>query len=403
MGEKKKFVVSVDLGGEGQVSLKTHEAVEEWVASQIEFWQWAHGQRNDNAIQQAWGKLNQTFTNIRNINNEAIRFIDQDPYEAKQQALESAIQQLADPKNGMLSENPKSIFLQDLRESHGDRVAAYCLAMFMETGITANNPQAIQGSVEAVLYDRGIKSSARPEKKALATLKKNFQTEWQEYKEKYEGLADDYAEVKGNVDATLDTFKTEFAEDQQARDVEHQEFKETVNNQWEAIKQTFTDHMALQAPIEYWRDKKKSHRVRAIWYSIATAAAVGATLFGLYELGELLLLGESSKWEGLPGVTWLGVPLWHVVLLTVMGSVGVWIIRILVRLLLSEIHLMADADERVVMAKTYLALLKEDKGPESGDRTLILQTLFRPSSKGIVGDEAHPVMPSDWISKVMGK
>jgi hypothetical protein len=54
------------------------------------------------------------------------------------------------------------------------------------------------------------------------------------------------------------------------------------------------------------------------------------------------------------------------------------IVRILVRLLLSNIHLLTDAGERVTMVQTYLALLKRGKLKDD-ERMFILQTLFRPT------------------------
>jgi hypothetical protein len=57
----------------------------------------------------------------------------------------------------------------------------------------------------------------------------------------------------------------------------------------------------------------------------------------------------------------------------------VWVVRILVRLLLSNIHLLTDARERVTMVQTYLALLRRGKIKDD-ERMFILQTLFRPET-----------------------
>lgn len=62
------------------------------------------------------------------------------------------------------------------------------------------------------------------------------------------------------------------------------------------------------------------------------------------------------------------------------------------RLYLSEHHLSVDADERAVMAKTYLALVNEDKADKE-DRHIVLETLFRHSTDGIVKDDASPPFP----------
>jgi hypothetical protein len=78
--------------------------------------------------------------------------------------------------------------------------------------------------------------------------------------------------------------------------------------------------------------------------------------------------------------------------------IGVWAIRVLVRLLLSNLHLEAEAVERRTMLLTYLALLRRGQGPSEQQRELILQTLFRPSATGIVKDDALPPIVAKWLN-----
>jgi hypothetical protein len=80
-----------------------------------------------------------------------------------------------------------------------------------------------------------------------------------------------------------------------------------------------------------------------------------------------------------------------------------WFERIFVRLLLSQVHLYTDASERVVMAKTYIALLREGQGMKDEDRRLILQALFRPAVTGIVKDDAIPPTVLEWITRLGSK
>ena len=56
-----------------------------------------------------------------------------------------------------------------------------------------------------------------------------------------------------------------------------------------------------------------------------------------------------------------------------------------------DLRLHTDAGERVVMAQTSLALVAESAGPKDVDRTLVLSSLFRPSSTGVVKDDAAPL------------
>lgn len=80
-------------------------------------------------------------------------------------------------------------------------------------------------------------------------------------------------------------------------------------------------------------------------------------------------------------------------------SLGIWIIRILMKIALSNYHLSIDANERVIMIRTYLALLKEGSGFSDDDKKVILDNIFRPTNHGIIKDESS-VTVTDIISSL---
>ena len=54
------------------------------------------------------------------------------------------------------------------------------------------------------------------------------------------------------------------------------------------------------------------------------------------------------------------------------------------------------------MLQTYLALLREGGKLDGNTHTLILQALFRPSSTGIVRDDASPPFMAQWLKMTTG-
>lgn len=66
-------------------------------------------------------------------------------------------------------------------------------------------------------------------------------------------------------------------------------------------------------------------------------------------------------------------------------------------------HLENDAAERVTMAKTYLALIRDGALPKGDSITTILAALFRPTGDGIVKDEGLPPTAMEWLTKLGGK
>jgi hypothetical protein len=84
----------------------------------------------------------------------------------------------------------------------------------------------------------------------------------------------------------------------------------------------------------------------------------------------------------------------------IITTIVFWISRVLLRIYLSDRHLLTDAEERVAMIKTYLALSNEGK-VEAVDRALILAPLFRSASDGIVKDEGPDASVAGVLAKLL--
>jgi len=146
---------------------------------------------------------------------------------------------------------------------------------------------------------------------------------------------------------------------------------------------TFTEKMALKAPVEYWEKKAAKHKASEgvmqgwlwVYFPLAFTCLVG--MFG--GVGYYLLTTPATSLP--PG-------------LTVVASAGLatsagmlfWIGRLLTKLYLSQHHLRQDAEERATMTTTYLALT-EVSAPGDTDRQIVLNALFRSTPDGIVKEE----------------
>jgi hypothetical protein len=93
---------------------------------------------------------------------------------------------------------------------------------------------------------------------------------------------------------------------------------------------------------------------------------------------------------------------WKIGSFILLATLGFWVIRILVRLFLSHIHLENDAAERVTMAQTFLALKRDSALSGTEHIGTILAALFRPTGDGIVKDEGLPPTAMEWLTKLGG-
>ncbi len=155
-----------------------------------------------------------------------------------------------------------------------------------------------------------------------------------------------------------------------------------------AVEAAFREKIALQAPVQYWREKasehvrvKKDRLAHLKWFFPATLIAV--LVMFIAAAGGLLAADHFLKGTSNTVLVITGAGL------ATMTGLLLWIGRLLTKLYLSEHHLAHDAEERAVMTMTYLALTQERAADEK-DRALVLAALFRNTSDGIVKDDAAP-------------
>lgn len=151
------------------------------------------------------------------------------------------------------------------------------------------------------------------------------------------------------------------------------------------LKRAFKDGMALRGPVEYWSTKASTHQTKAKNLMLGSFGSM---------VGLGVVLGLLSTWifqtlnkDGLPDT-------WKISVLVLVGVLGIWAVRLVVRMWLSNAHLSTDAEERVTMVQTYLALIEDGKMTKDEDRALVLTPLFRPAADGLVKDEGlpHPML-----------
>ena len=153
-----------------------------------------------------------------------------------------------------------------------------------------------------------------------------------------------------------------------------------------AIKKTFENEIQLRSAVAYWDEKKSKHQEFSKYLlrkmSWIIPAGVCITAFLIFKLFGF----ASAETEG---TNFLDKNFKYVVSLLLITLV-VWAIRLAVKIWLSNVHLANDADERVVLVKTYLALQKDNVMPDDGDRRVVINSLFRQATDGVVKDDGIP-------------
>jgi len=151
------------------------------------------------------------------------------------------------------------------------------------------------------------------------------------------------------------------------------------NTKMTVLQETFRKDMALRAPVSYWEGQRRLHSAKSKDVGCGVVGAMVVLLAVIFFLVKWAFEGVT------PGAA---LPTWETVILGLVGGMGFWAVRLIVRIYLSHRHLANDAAERVTMVKTYLSLHEDGKVPSDDDRKLVLVALFRSASDGFVKDDA---------------
>ena len=162
----------------------------------------------------------------------------------------------------------------------------------------------------------------------------------------------------------------------------------------------------LQESFKFWEKQRKSYIYPYDFYVIFSVFIVLALLYNVFDflntnpsIPSMFLDGNIT--ENLKA-TIQKRDLWKYGFLILSITLTIWFVRILMKIALSNYHLAVDAKERIVMIRTYLALMQEGKGFEQDDRKVILDNIFRPTNHGIIKDEAS-ITITDILSAIKSK
>jgi Family of unknown function (DUF6161) len=212
----------------------------------------------------------------------------------------------------------------------------------------------------------------------LNTLIGDKATALEALQSRFDNTANDLARRLGQQDE-------EFRALIEAQAKAHAKLMEDHGTQMENLRKAYKEDMKLRGSISYWTTRGNQHVeltrtfAKRSWQALLALSVVVS--LGAWVIGATTPADKPPEW-------------WKLAVLGLVGVCGVWGVRLVVRMYLSHQHLATDADERVTMAQTYLALVAEGMLTNDDERRIVLQPLFRPAVDGIVKDEGvpHPIL-----------
>ncbi len=369
------------------------EELQEWASNERNFFEWlANGSKQDGNAQHAWQHTDEWLNNIDNFIQQYRQHQDNDEHVQKiANNLHNQILQKISKGHLKTSQNSDSIFVKNISEVKDPVVACYAMNTLLDVGNNFNSAKALLGAFLAFQYKQGSASTVEAQVEALEILKSNWDQRLNERHLEIRTQNENLIQEIGNLKNQIATLKSEI---ENQKETQHSEFQKKLVESEKTlsdIARTYDEKLSLQASVNYWREKRTEHTeiMRKVG---ACTLLLAFAVFGvfIYAANELLQVKASE------------VELWRLAVMLAISTFGIWVTRLAAQIFISNLHLRTDADERVTMIQTYLALLREGSGPKEDERQLILQTLFRPSSTGFIKDDG-PASFNELIAKVLSK
>jgi hypothetical protein len=281
-----------------------------------------------------------------------------------------------------------SLFQQQGQIQNASNIRGIIAMWLYDFGLDPSSSQALKNRLEKQLISMQIESKKLQETVADDDLKlhetiKSAQVDFEKWLNNSEHMTNEQKKYWSKMTSTGRKWLLHKRLQESKR---HAVARKKAEDEYSKTLQAFREQMKLKGPVEYWEEKSKSHLSNT-----ESRAKSLRNYIGVVSLVGLIVLTGASLW--LPTLIkqetpWPIVGFWTAITLLV-ATVIIWIGRIKVRLYLSEHHLAIDAKERATMAMTYLALTAQGAAEEK-DRSIVLAALFRPSTDGVVKDDAAP-------------
>ncbi len=386
MGENENSeaepLITLDLGEHngGERPFFDSKSLVKWLEQEVEHFGWIGSQHT--ATRAVFKKLQQLRTFGQHYHEDPLR---NDQVSARARTV-YALERMP------TSESPVGQLVTSVRATHGDNAGSAALSYFLSGHPMPpihEDREAMLGTVLATLYHLELVGSLQSESASLAALRVRWEETLSAEHAATLASLDEADRLLADVDDRYGRYRRAglrtIASMRAARRASIDRLDSALNDSLASAEKRLAEHeafyrseIALREAVEYWTSKAEDYGAAADRFLPAAFSMM--VLAGLGAVGASAVVIDTNT----PG--W-----WEVVTVGSVIVFGFWMVRIFVRLALSNRHLATDAEERVVMAKTYLSLLEDERRPVGEqDRVLVLQALFRPSSTGLVRDDAAP-------------
>jgi hypothetical protein len=360
----------------GEFAPRSADEIERWLDKEADFWKWLRTPvRNEQPHKAMRNKQFYAEDEIRQ--NLAAFKADPQANQGAIQLVEQRIRTRYVTELAIHSSSPRALFVANIatRDALLAAVTAYIL--------TGNDPPAfdrrgVTATALAAAYNHGLTASPKDFEEPMRTALREIETD-RERLVRAAGEANDEWNIQREKIAVLHVEQTKtFGEQQAARQTEFAKVLAEHEKKVTDIRDSLSKDMALKAAVTYFRDKAKSHSRKSFVFTLISLGVGGGAVSVAFVIAKYVFGGSGTATPVQIGLT------------VVCGFLVLWLLRLLVRILLSNLHIATDLNNRATLVQSYLALIAEGGALGDKDRAQIVSLVFRPVNDGLVRDDGAP-------------
>lgn len=393
MSENDQTPILLDITlpcSEERFILPTVKDAENWLNEFREDWEWAARSRGGPQY------LRNFAQEIQNFISEVAQFLQSikdaaGNHPRHQNALRDRFER-AKTSAWILSADPEMQFVQETRKQD-ESMALVQLHYFKMGPIASNelNGHQFEAQLDAMIFRRKLADLSPSTKAALTKSVTAYEANLSQLREQKAKQDSEWKEQLTVIQSTLKEHSTNLQNLYDTRTTKLDDYLTESDSKIGAWKKAHREEINLKEPVTFWAKKQKNSLITAIILGIVFIA-------GLVVAGNILMAETKTIYEGLKVGD--SIEYWRIAAMLLVGGLVFWFLRILSKIFLSQLHAWSDAQERVVMVRTYLSLLQDEKALDQNDRRLVLEALFRPAPSGIIKDDGVPPAVFEMISKL---
>lgn len=386
--------LSIDIGAKH--SFKNYEKIIEWANKELEFYKTIGNP----------GNIVHTYTHtlINNITskfnqNQNDKFTGEDLINELKNFIETTYK-----TQGLIASKSKEgiWLLKQHNENSSLTLGSFSYYQNKIKGVSINTTNKRYGEFSAYLFDNGIQPD-------FETEKNQYQSFYEEIVQQKDEILKELLDIREENKSLNKTIKEQNENWESTFTVQKEYVAKRFDDEFDRHKSKMTESeefyekkLAVKSAVNYWSDKAKSHKRNSYIFGAIGGTLMIITFIGIISLGKYIINLDLTDVNGIGRkvLTETGaLQLWVYGFFIVCMTLIIWFIRLIVKVFLSNLHLLSDAKERETMIQTYLAFEREENTLKETDRDLILPSIFRITTNGFIKEDSTPNSPINIITK----